>query len=231
MRSHLSSLLETIDIPACVPEVGFQFHVKAIPSFERHYFGRTSLGAPCLLLRANDNSLKAPIRLAAIEVSFAIPCTIAIVGHEQRTETLTAIACTASNYIVQGYFAHICETILHIVGPSPSLAEVVEAVRRLVDLFQRLARPARRSVIGLLGELYVIYAANSPAAAAEAWRSTADDRFDFSVNDVRLEVKASSTRQRVHDFSLEQCSSPPNTDGVLISLFVEASGGVCLCLT
>ena len=225
MRSRLSSLLETIHIPACVPRNGLQYHVKAIPSFERHYFGRTSLGAPCLLLRASDSSLRAPIRLAAIEVNFAIPCTVAVVGHEQRTETLTAITCTATDHIIQGYFARICETILDIVGPSPSLAEVVEAVRRLVDLFQRLTGPARRSVSGLIGELYVIYAADSPVAAVEAWRSTADDRFDFSVDDVRLEVKVTSTRQRVHDFSLEQCSPPPNTDGVLISLFIEASGG------
>ncbi len=119
----------------------------------------------------------------------------------------------------------MCETILCIIGASPSLQEVVEAVRRLVDLFQRLSSPARRSVIGLFGELYVIYTANSPAAAVEAWRSTTDDRFDFSVDGVRLEIKASSTRQRAHDFSLEQCSPPPNTTGVLISLFVETSGG------
>lgn len=225
MHSGLASLLETIDVPADCPGASLQYHVKPIPNYEGHYFGRTSRGAPCLLLSAKDSSLKAPIRLAAIEVSFAIPCTITIEGDTERTETLSAVTCTATDRVVQNYFAHVCETILHIVGASPSLEQVVEAVRRLVDLFQRLSAPARRSVVGLFGELYVIHIANSPAEAVAAWRSTMDDRFDFSVDNVRLEVKASGTRQRAHEFSMEQCSPPPDTDGVLVSLFVEASGG------
>jgi len=225
MRSGLASLLETIDVPASCPKAGLQYHVKPIPNYGGHYFGRTSSGAPCLLLSAEDTSLKAPLRLAAIEVSFAVPCTIAIESEAERTETLTAITCTASDRIVQSYFAHVCETILHIVGVAPNLEQVVEAVRRLVDLFQKLSAPARRSVVGLFGELYVIHIASSPAEAVVAWRSTTDDRFDFSIDNVRLEVKASGTRQRAHEFSLEQCSPPPNTDGILISLFVEASGG------
>ena len=224
MSSGLAELLLAIDVSQSA-EGDLRYLVKSIPNFESHYFGRTNLGAPCLLLSAIDSSIKAPIRLAAIEVSFAIPCKFTLTSGKEKTETLTAIVCTTDDEIVRGYFAHVCELILHIVGASPSLQEIVEAVRRLVDLFQRLSAPARRSVIGLFGELYVIYSANSPKEAVEAWRSSTDDRFDFSVDDVRMEVKASSTRQRVHNFSLEQCIPPQNTDGVLISLFVEASGG------
>ena len=225
MHTGLALLLETINLPESTPEAGLQYHVRPVPNFERHYFGLTSMGAPCLLLSAKDDTLKAPIRLAALEISFAIPCTVAVAGDTERTETLTAITCTASDRVVQGYFAHVCETILHIVGPSPSIEQLVEAVRRLVDLFQRLSAPPQRSVIGLFGELYVISVAHSTAATVAAWRSKIDDRFDFSIDDVRLEVKASSTRQRAHEFSLEQCSPPPSTDGILISLFIETSGG------
>lgn len=225
MRLNLASLFDSIELPASRGESGLQYHVKPIPNHESHYFGRTNSGAPCLLLHSTHSSLKAPIRLAAIEVSFAIPCTITIGRDAERTETLTVVTCTANDSVVQRYFTHVCETILNIVGASPSLGQVAEAVGRLVDLFQRLSAPARRSVVGLFGELFVIHIANSPAEAVAAWRSTTDDRFDFSVDNVRIEVKASSMRQRAHEFSLEQCSPPPNTDGVLVSLFVEASGG------
>ena len=225
MRSGLVSLIETISIPVTPSGASLQYHVRPIPNYEGHYFGRTTAGAPCLLLCSKDYSLRAPIRLAAIEVSFSVPCAIAITDDITRTETLTAVTCTATDRIVQEYFVHVCETILQILGATPSLDQVVEAVRRLVDLFQRLSAPARRSVVGLFGELYVIHTASSPLDAVAAWRSTTDDRFDFSVKDVRLEVKASGMRQRAHEFSLEQCSPPHNTDGVLVSLFVEASGG------
>ena len=225
MRQGLASLLEAIDATSCSPESGPQYCVIPIPNFEGHYFGRTGMGETCLLLSAEGSSVKAPIRLTAIQVNFAVPCTIAIAGREDRTETLTAITCTASERIVQAYFAHVCETIMQIVGAKPSLDHVFEAVRRLVDLFQKLSAPARRSVVGLFGELFVIYLAHSPQDAVKAWRSTTDDRFDFSTDNVRLEVKASGTRQRAHEFSLEQCSPPQDTEGILVSLHVESAGG------
>ena len=71
----------------------------------------------------------------------------------------------------------------------------------------------------------MIYASKSPRTAVEAWHSKIDERFDFAIGDVRLEVKASSTRQRAHNFSLEQCEPPPATRGILVSVFVETSGG------
>jgi hypothetical protein len=140
-------------------------------------------------------------------------------------ETLTAISCSSGDPEIQMYFAHVCETLLRIVGAHPSLRDLVEAVQRLMDLFQKLSRPSSRSVTGLFGELLIIHASASPAAAVQAWRSTADDRFDFSVDDLRLEVKASSTRKRAHDFSLEQCTPLAGATGILISLFAETSGG------
>ena len=224
MQPGLAGLLRAISTPH-QPGSGLQYYVKPIPGFKAHYFGYTSDGSPCLLLNTKDNSIKAPIRLTAIEVSFAIPCQIALADGNERTETLTAIICKTSDQVVHSYFIHVCETILHIVGISPNLQKVIEAVQHLVDLFQKLARSARRSTIGLFGELYTIYTANSPMVAVSAWRNAIDDRFDFSIDDVRLEVKASSARQRAHNFSLEQCNPPPDTTGVLISLFVETSGG------
>ncbi|HED12885.1 MAG TPA: PD-(D/E)XK motif protein, partial [Gammaproteobacteria bacterium] len=226
MQTGLRELLESTPHPSSIKDGDTtRYHVKPVPEMMTHYFGRDSNGYPCLLLRSADSTTKAPIRLSEIEVRFAIPCRILLSDGSERTETLAAIICTTSDAVTQDYFAHVCETILRIVGPTPSLQDVIEAVRRLVDLFQKLARPSSRSVIGLFGELYAIHRASSPQVAVEAWRSTIDDRFDFSIEDIRLEVKASSTRQRAHNFSLEQCTPPPETVGVLISLFVETSGG------
>ena len=225
MRVDLSSLLLEIDTPASEQGNDLRYFVKPIPSFDRHYFGRNSAGVPSLLLSANDRSHKAPIRLAAVEVSFSVPCSIAVAGDKTTSETLTAISCTASDRVMQGYFVHVCETLLHIIGANPSLAQIADAVQRLVDLFQKLSAPPRRTIVGLFGELFVIHSAKSPAIAVQAWRSTTDDRFDFSIAGARLEVKASSTRQRAHDFSFEQCHPPADSVGVLVSLFAETSGG------
>lgn len=226
MSPGLSQILEAIPASPQAPDSqAIRYHVRPIPDAAGHYFGRTSNGFPCMLLASRDRAARAPVRLAAIEVSFAVPCRIAIPGEAERMETLTAVSCTSGDPEIQRYFTHICETILRIVGRNPSLRDIIEAVRRLVDLFQKLSRPPRRPVTGLFGELLAIHAAASPWAAVQAWRSTVDDRFDFSIDDLRLEVKGSSTRQRAHSFSLEQCMPPSGTTGILISVFVETSGG------
>lgn len=225
MHSDLSSLLEKIDSPITDQDADLHYFVKPVPNFERHYFGRTSTGTPVLLLSASDRYPKAPILLSAIEISFSVPCNISIVGTATKSEILTAIRCTADDRILQGYFARVCETLLHIVGVSPNLEQVADAVQCLVDLFQKLSGPPKRTIIGLFGELFVIYSAKSAARAVQAWRSTTDDRFDFSIDNARLEVKASTTSQRSHVFSLEQCYPPKDSVGVLLSLFAETSGG------
>ena len=226
MRASLSGILASISATV-MPRLGddLRYHVRPIPGTPAHFFGRDNGGLPCLLLSARDVFAKAPIRLAGIEVRFAVPSRVVLSDGKEAQETLTAVICTSQDPIVQGYFVHVCEIIVRVVGAHPTLQQVIDAVRHLVDLFQRLARPSSRSVFGLFGELYVIHISASPITAVKAWRSAGDDRFDFSFNDIRLEVKASSTRQRAHNFSLEQCTPPPATLGILVSLFVETSGG------
>ena len=226
MQPRLSELLASVTpLPKPRPADAVGYQVRRIPEATLHFFGRDSSGLPCLLLSASDEIPKAPLILAGIEVRFSIPCQIALPGQEEEIQTLTTVLCTTQDRVLQDYFVHICETIIAIVGPQPTFQRVVDSVYRLVDLFQRLARPSSRSVKGLFAELYVIHCSSSPCIAVEAWHSRVDERFDFSIGDVRLEVKAAGNRQRVHQFSLEQCEPPQGTCGILISLFVETSGG------
>ncbi len=224
MAPTLQSLFRDVVVP---PEEGnsVRYYVGPVDNYETHFFGRTSAGYACLLLSTTLDYFRSPMRLSSIEVSYAVPCNITLGDGTKRVKTLTVIVCTDTDRAMQRYFVHVCQTLLGIVGKSPSLRSVVEAVTYLVDLFQKLTRPPRKSAMGLFAELFVISVANDPNAAVAAWRSDADDRFDFSVGDVRLEVKASGNRERAHNFSLEQCTPPSGTCGLLSSLFVESSGG------
>jgi hypothetical protein len=123
------------------------------------------------------------------------------------------------------YFIHAADTVLRIVGPKPSLEDVRDATARLAEIFQRLARPARSSITGVIGELMLIAKSMSPRHAVLAWRSATDDRFDFADHDVRIEVKATQRGLRAHHFSYEQCGPPRGTVGILASMFIESSGG------
>ena len=224
MDFHFNELVEGLASPS--EDLGHsRFRVRSIPNFPKHYVGRNSSGCPCVLFSGRDEHMHAPIRLAGIEAHFALPCQIAAADGDERQETLTVVACTSIDPQTQLYFLHVCQTIVCIVGANPTHSQVVDTVSRLVDLFKQLTRPASRSLIGLIGELFTIHRSHNPQIAVRAWRSAEDDRFDFAIEDVRLEVKASGNRMRVHNFSAEQCLPPAGTLGVLVSLFVERSGG------
>lgn len=220
----LAELLASIEPLAHGADEG-SFRVRAIPGYERHYVGRNAAGQPSLLLGSAAGVFHAPVRLAMLEARFGNRHRIDPVDGEQREELLSVITCTSHDAQAQAYFLHVCSTILRILGPIPSLHDIVQVVQRLIELFRRLARPASRSLNGLLGELFLIAVSRNVEASVAAWRSSDIDRFDFSVGNVRLDVKASAERLRAHHLSAEQCQPPTGTIGLLASLFIEGSGG------
>jgi hypothetical protein len=97
-----------------------------------------------------------------------------------------------------------------------------QLVDKALDLFKKLAEPAKSSIVGLWGELFVIYASRDATRLARAWHSTPNENFDFS--DVGfLEVKTTESPDRVHEVSLEQVRPSSRRVGVLASVLVQRS--------
>ncbi|MEP9373863.1 PD-(D/E)XK motif protein [Mesorhizobium sp. KR1-2] len=220
----LAELLASVEPLAHGTDDG-SFRVRSIPGYACHYVGRNNMGQASLLLGSGPGSFHAPVRLAMLEARFGNRHHIHTVDGGERQELLSVITCISHDAQAQAYFLHVCETILRIVGPNPALQDIVQVYQRLIELFRHLSRPAFRSLNGLLGELCLIAASRDVRATVAAWRSTDIDRFDFSTGNVRLDVKASGERLRVHHLSAEQCQPPAGTVGLLASLFIEGSGG------
>lgn len=220
-ESTLAELLATIDGSSADRSA---FDVRTLPGTS-HYIGRNAQGFPALLIGSERGGFHAPVKLALIEARFGAECEIQPPDGALRREYLTTITCTSPDAQAQAYFVHVCETITRILGPLPTLPLVIDVVERLIDLFRRLAKPAARSLTGLIGELCILAWSRDIASATAAWRSSDVDRFDFSTRDIRLDVKTSSDRRRIHHLSAEQCQPPKGTIGLLVSIFVEASGG------
>lgn len=199
--------------------------VLSIPGFESHYIGLTSANEYCLLLGSKPGSFHSPVRLSLLEARFGNWHRIHPIGEVEREEHLSVITCISEDGKAQAYFLYVCETILRILGPTPTLQEIVQVVQRLIELFSRLARPASRTLIGLFGELFLISVSRDVQAVVSAWRNSVTDRFDFSIGNVRLEVKASGRRVHIHQFSSEQCRPPTGTIGLIASLFIDLNGG------
>ncbi|RQH09484.1 PD-(D/E)XK motif protein [Bradyrhizobium sp. RP6] len=221
MTGRLAALLREI----IAPSAEGVFNVRRLSDGPAYYAGRDSRDFAAVLIGSSDAGRTVPLRLSGLEATFSTSYQIVEAGKPPEMQTLTAIICTSRASDVVAYFANIMESLLPLLGPNPSTEKVAETVRQLVDIFQKLRAPARRSMVGLLGELCVIEAARDAAVAIGSWRSDPDERFDFAAGKVRLDVKASSNRQRVHEISFEQANPPDETAGLIASIWIEPAGG------
>lgn len=203
--------------------------VLSVPERSSFYAGRDHIGAALLLVKLQGAGSRLPLRLAGLSVEFEVQCQIVEPGAGERVETLTLVRCLSTDRAIETYFASAVEILIGVIGTRPSAAEFSAALENLIALFQKLRQPARKSVVGLVGELMVIYRAAATADAVSAWRSDPDERYDFCADELRVEAKATATRRRVHSVSFEQADPPQSSIGLLASVFVEhASGGVSL---
>ena len=225
MSTNLSELFEALVLPLERP-AGRSLSAVAIPGAESHRLAKDSSGSPCLLLRQPPGaSPTPPIRLQNLLLSYGVPCVISHPDGKQEEGIFTIIKCSSVDPSLFPHFLRILSPIIATLGPNPSAAAVRRAISGLVDLFQALTTPAKKSVQGLWAELLVIRHASNPLALVTAWHGLPVERVDFLSGRQRIEVKSSSNRQRLHHFSLAQLTPPANTHLAVASVFVEPVGG------
>ena len=225
MSTDLCELFEALVLPLERP-AGRSLSAIAIPGAGSHRLAKDSSGSPCLLLRQSASaSPTPPIRLQNLLVSYGVPCAISHPDGQQEEGNFTIIKCSSADPSLFPHFLRILSPIITMLGATPTAAAVRRAISGLVDLFQALATPAKKSVQGLWAELLVIRSASDPLALVAAWHGLPVERVDFLGGRQRIEVKSSSNRRRVHYFSLVQLTPPANTRLAVASLFVEPVGG------
>jgi hypothetical protein len=130
---------------------------------------------------------------------------------------------------MEAYFVSLVEALLPFLGDRPTASAVTETVHKIVELFQKLRAPAKRSLIGFAGELVAIHASENAVSAVRAWRTDPDERVDFATATVRLDMKSAGTRQRVHEISFDQANPPAGTIGIIGSTWIEPlAGGISI---
>jgi len=166
--------------------------------------------------------------LEAIDVQFDLRCTVRETSQAApaRTGNFTVVRCRSTEPEIVRYFLTICEVIVRLVGTDATAGTVSTAIARMAALFQKRSAAPSRMVNGLFGELWIISASRDPVATLSCWRLDSSARFDFAQKNLRLDVKTTTGRLRVHTVSFDQCNPPPQTCAVLASMFVErlASG-------
>lgn len=227
MLAGLADIFEGIHAPSAESSDKAVYAVMPIPGHVSYFVGKDRESLACLLVSTSDRIGRPhpPIRLESLDAQFELRCHLKKSGESEQEGTFTVIRCRESDSETTRYFLSVCETILRMLGDSPTRAHIATAVNRLAAIFQKIRLPPSRPLNGLFGELYLLLRSGNAVRALTAWRVDENARFDFADGDVRLDVKAAGGRSRVHTFSYEQCNPPSGTIAVVASMHAEQIAG------
>ena len=227
MRESLESLFKAVEVPSNSATAGAFYAILRVPSYQNCYIGKDGEAYACFLISTLDQAKRqmSPMRFKNLDVQFGLLCSLEKANGVVSEERLTVIRCRTHDEEITRYFLSVCDTVLHMLGANPTQETVVGIVKHLASIFQKIQKPPTKTVNGLFGELYLIYRSANPIVTLSAWRSDENARFDFAVDNIRLDVKVTKGRVRTHVFSYEQCNPPTGTTAIAASMFVGHSPG------
>ncbi|MFE6996153.1 PD-(D/E)XK motif protein [Microbacterium sp. NPDC057659] len=176
-----------------------------------------------LVVRARESVRPMPaLRLSLLSADYGATYELREEGHTNLLRVCT-VRCISPDPEVRNLFATVCAALLAQLPTDPSDAEVEKEVGNWVSLFWRLQMPARTTVIGLIGELTLLDSVPHLEKWVRAWHLDPTDNLDFAFMNPRLsvEVKATSSQQRVHDLSIHQAVPLVPDDHFFASVIVE----------
>ena len=203
-----------------------RFAASPIPGYEPHRLGKDAQGKPLLMistLNVRNQNQPQPIVLEHLKVQYNLSCRVSRPDDTFETGRFTVVRCTGEETALQHYFLKVASTILVSIGDQPTQSDVAHAMNQLIELFRAMTKVPRKSVQGLWAELFLISQTGQPATLIEAWHTVVEDRYDFAMDDQRIEVKSFSGNVRLHHFSLEQLHPPEGVKALVASVSVESS--------
>lgn len=173
------------------------------------YAGGTAGGEAVVAIVARTGaSTPVPVRMAALSAEFGVRYRLDD-GAGQQTLRVSVLRCRAVDPEVRTLFASFVHELLLALPTDPAETDVADELARWLGLFWRLQAPARTDVVGLVGELTVIGAAQRPDLWVRGWHSVPTSTIDFVLTEppVEVEVKATRSSTRSHTISADQAFS------------------------
>ena len=201
-----------------------RFTVIAIEDLP-HKLGVTQEGFPMFFVRTNSSasSVQNIIR-EILSVEYNVSCRLIEDDGTEQEDTFSIITLRSLDAPLQSYFVEIFTMMLHKLQPIPSNRELSVEVENLIAIFDALTNPPKKKIQGLWAELLVIEQSTRPETLINAWHSSPSAKYDFTMGKDKIEVKSTSSEERIHKFALDQLNPSPNSNLLIASTVVRESG-------
>lgn len=199
------------------------FNAVSLNGFAFAKVAISSEGFPVILISSavdNTSLSQKNIRLKYLELTHNTECKVSE-GGNTNYDIYTVIVFKSEQSFLQRYFLGIAETLIKSLSAKPTQTEVAETFRAFVEIFRSLSEAPTKTIHGLWSELFIIETSKQPVTLLNYWHCKPEEKFDFNADVERLEVKSSSSLERVHTFSSEQLNPPTDKQVVVASVFLK----------
>ncbi len=199
------------------------FSVIPIPN-TNHKLGVSIEGYPKFFVCTNDKSSSTSNKILEIlSVEYNLPCTFVDDENNKNAIYYTTITLLSSDTVLQEDFIDIVIMILSRLNPIPSKKEISIEVENIISIFSAMKCQPRKKVQGLWAELLIIERSSNPDILINAWHENPTAKYDFTMGRDKIEVKSTSSENRVHHFSLDQLCPTEHSRLVIASVIVRES--------
>ncbi len=200
-----------------------RFTVIAIDGM-KHRLGRSVEGYPKFFVHTNNaaSTVQNVIR-EILSVEYNVPCELVDNEGNKQKDSFSIITLRTLEVSLQSYFVEIFTMMLKKMPETPSRRELSIEVENLITIFSALSNPPKKKIQGLWLELLVIEQSTHPETLINAWHNSPTAKYDFTMGRDKVEVKSTSTEERIHKFSLDQLNPSPNSRLLIASTIVRES--------
>lgn len=201
-----------------------RFTVIAIEGLP-HKLGVSQEGFPIFFVRTNSSASSVQnIVREILSVEYNVSCKLIDDAGNSEDDIFCIITLRSLDAPLQSYFVEIFTMMLHKLQTVPSNRELSVEVENLIAIFDALTNPPKKKIQGLWAELLVIDQSTRPEILINAWHSAPSAKYDFTLGRDKIEVKSTSSEERIHKFSLDQLNPSPNSRLLIASTVVRESG-------
>lgn len=218
---NLIELFDSLTIPEHVN--GKVLNAMPISDYPNFRIAIDIEGNPILLLSvvglAKNNKFKS-FRLKYLQFEQNKECKVTE-GSKTTFQAFTVITFTNADRLLREYFLRISETLIRSLNNNPTQQQVVETLSKFIEVFRSLTDSPTNTIQGLWAELFLIENSTNPKMLLSYWHNFPEEKFDFNAGEERIEVKSSSSFERIHTFSSEQLNPPSGSQVLIASVFMR----------
>lgn len=199
------------------------YSVLSIPDL-KHKIGKSEEGWAKFFIRTEPGkSAIRNIKGEILWVEYNVDCCL--VDEENNTSNARfAIATLRSDdESLQHIFLEVFTLSLLTMPQIPNDTDLSIKIEALLSIFSALRKAPVHKIQGLWAELLVMDRSKDIDTLVRAWHNSPSAKYDFTRGEDKIEVKSTSSEDRVHHFSLDQLNPNQSSNLLIASIIVRES--------